>query len=544
MSWIRREIRHESGGQDGPMAFAGRRGLLCRANDGYFGPASQPTDLLLRAYDDGRILARYPFKSRPLALAASPWGDVAIAAGASIWRIDLVSGAVTDLGHCGQAVAAGRDFFVVADGARLRVLDRSGKPLHEHVLTGYGRLTVEHLAVAADGSVIAADDGGRMMDEEREKVTSRGTPQVRLWKPGENNTRLLREYPVYKWPSGMAMTPARDLLAVWGLEEIEVFRLTDSTVISRYRADRDGDLRSAAFLSDGSTLAILREYAVQDEDETDLEMWPSVFLWNVHTSATSDHLYGEYDPGKLMIASAEEPVLAITENRGLRIFRQQLGMRVAATAIEPPDDGKCWAFHLINDSDQPLHSLALTGIDYEWGDSSTSRKVSGTFGPVAPGGSVELFRDQDSEVRVSLHLVVDGKNVTAEFGRMYAPDPANLVPIPLLGRSGEPAEVSFSEPPAGTIQIDEVGVRRWLATGCESVRWDSLVKVEIVTTDEGPLVEDVFIVLHGSDGKGCVVPSSHDGILPWLQKLPGFDNEAFIQAMSSCEDARFLVWQR
>lgn len=80
----------------------------------------------------------------------------------------------------------------------------------------------------------------------------------------------------------------------------------------------------------------------------------------------------------------------------------------------------------------------------------------------------------------------------------------------------------------------------------ESVAWDDLQKVELVTTDHGPFIPDVFWVLHGSE-VGCVVPVGATGereLLQRLQLLPGFRNEAVIEAMSSTDNRRFLCWQK
>ncbi len=82
----------------------------------------------------------------------------------------------------------------------------------------------------------------------------------------------------------------------------------------------------------------------------------------------------------------------------------------------------------------------------------------------------------------------------------------------------------------------------------ESVRWDDLVEVQIITTEEGPWSEDVFWLLIGSDAKsGCAVPQGAEGantLLEALQKLPGFDNKAVIEAMGSTSNARFVCWKR
>jgi hypothetical protein len=80
----------------------------------------------------------------------------------------------------------------------------------------------------------------------------------------------------------------------------------------------------------------------------------------------------------------------------------------------------------------------------------------------------------------------------------------------------------------------------------ERVTWADLQKVEVVTTGDGPFAPDVFWVLHGTDG-GCAVPQGATGdsqLLERLQALPGLDNHAFIEAMSSTSDSRFLCWQR
>ena len=35
-----------------------------------------------------------------------------------------------------------------------------------------------------------------------------------------------------------------------------------------------------------------------------------------------------------------------------------------------------------------------------------------------------------------------------------------------------------------------------------------------------------------------------DYMLPRLQELPGFDNEAFIRAMATSEEGSWVLWQR
>ena len=80
----------------------------------------------------------------------------------------------------------------------------------------------------------------------------------------------------------------------------------------------------------------------------------------------------------------------------------------------------------------------------------------------------------------------------------------------------------------------------------ERIAWNDLKKVEVVTTGDGPFAPDVFWVLHGTSS-GCAVPQGATGdteLLERLQALPGFDNHAFIEAMSSASNRRFLCWQK
>jgi hypothetical protein len=98
------------------------------------------------------------------------------------------------------------------------------------------------------------------------------------------------------------------------------------------------------------------------------------------------------------------------------------------------------------------------------------------------------------------------------------------------------------------ITVDDDGVRRLLADGTEeSVTWANLAEVAIRTTPEGPWKEDVFFLLVRSGGGGCAVPAgdpSADALMSRLQSLPGFDNEAFVEAMTTMDDGLCVVWQR
>jgi hypothetical protein len=98
------------------------------------------------------------------------------------------------------------------------------------------------------------------------------------------------------------------------------------------------------------------------------------------------------------------------------------------------------------------------------------------------------------------------------------------------------------------VAFDTEQVTRTLPDGrTERVRWADLQEVDILTTDEGPAADDVIWMLLGKNDSGCAVPSETEGmkeLLPRLQELPGFDNEAVIKAMGSTNNAIFVCWKR
>ncbi|MCS7015099.1 MAG: hypothetical protein NZM42_03130 [Gemmatales bacterium] len=97
------------------------------------------------------------------------------------------------------------------------------------------------------------------------------------------------------------------------------------------------------------------------------------------------------------------------------------------------------------------------------------------------------------------------------------------------------------------VKLSESGVCCVYPDGTSrSVAWYDLQRVEIVTTDSGPFGPDVLFVLHGSSTK-CIVSQGVEGetqLLERLQQLPGFRNEAVIEAMCCPENQRFLCWER
>jgi hypothetical protein len=81
----------------------------------------------------------------------------------------------------------------------------------------------------------------------------------------------------------------------------------------------------------------------------------------------------------------------------------------------------------------------------------------------------------------------------------------------------------------------------------ERVSIRDLQEVTIVTNDSGPYGADVWWLLVGSKADaGCAFPGGATGeakVLEFVQRLPGFNNQAFIEAMGCASNARFVCWR-
>ncbi|GAB3651349.1 hypothetical protein [Ramlibacter alkalitolerans] len=85
-------------------------------------------------------------------------------------------------------------------------------------------------------------------------------------------------------------------------------------------------------------------------------------------------------------------------------------------------------------------------------------------------------------------------------------------------------------------------------TSTESVRWDELVKVEVLTNETGAGRKDLLLLLYGTQGSGVAVPGSvakSHALVPALERrLPGFRTDAFAQAERSTERRSWTLWER
>lgn len=99
------------------------------------------------------------------------------------------------------------------------------------------------------------------------------------------------------------------------------------------------------------------------------------------------------------------------------------------------------------------------------------------------------------------------------------------------------------------VAFDDRGITLRDAFGnTRSLAWAGLVEVAIVTTDDGPLGEDLYWDLHGAGDERLCWPGGAPGALELLGamqvRLPGFDDATVIAAMASTRLARFVVWRR
>jgi hypothetical protein len=79
----------------------------------------------------------------------------------------------------------------------------------------------------------------------------------------------------------------------------------------------------------------------------------------------------------------------------------------------------------------------------------------------------------------------------------------------------------------------------------QSIRWDQVTRVWYVTTSEGPLLPDQFLIFEGN-GLRCSVPMEAHGIEKIFDELklrfPGFDFTPV--SHGGIDDAKHLCWKK
>lgn len=99
------------------------------------------------------------------------------------------------------------------------------------------------------------------------------------------------------------------------------------------------------------------------------------------------------------------------------------------------------------------------------------------------------------------------------------------------------------------VEFDDDGIIRHHPDGStESIRWNEIDTITIITTNQGPREEDAYWVFENTDNtQGCMVSNGAKGfpdLLDRMQSLPGFRDEMVIEAMGTTSNKRFVAWQR
>lgn len=103
------------------------------------------------------------------------------------------------------------------------------------------------------------------------------------------------------------------------------------------------------------------------------------------------------------------------------------------------------------------------------------------------------------------------------------------------------------------LSVTDVGVTRrhgsrMRKTSEESVRWNDLQRVEVLTKEVGQGKSDLLLLLHGKGSSGVAIagPLAQQHGLPELlaRKLPGFRNDEWLRAQAASEAASFVLWEK
>lgn len=117
------------------------------------------------------------------------------------------------------------------------------------------------------------------------------------------------------------------------------------------------------------------------------------------------------------------------------------GGRFLAVRREPHADGKDYAFYFVNDTAEPILSLALATVGYGWGDHETNAKdVGRLFGPIGARDFILAWRDDSDaaelrlDLRFHLRLARGEATLMFEVPRLYRREEETAT-APLLGKA-------------------------------------------------------------------------------------------------------------
>ena len=102
--------------------------------------------------------------------------------------------------------------------------------------------------------------------------------------------------------------------------------------------------------------------------------------------------------------------------------------------------------------------------------------------------------------------------------------------------------------PDQAIAVDDEGFK--LPADPDSPRtvpFDQLTRLAVITTDQGPWLDDAFLALDFADGQAWLLPSEHpcyNQVYEVLSTRLPLDYEQYIAAMGSTDHAEFIIWTR
>lgn len=98
----------------------------------------------------------------------------------------------------------------------------------------------------------------------------------------------------------------------------------------------------------------------------------------------------------------------------------------------------------------------------------------------------------------------------------------------------------------GVVELDEGRLTYFGPQGGGAVDLADLVRIDILTTKEGPGAQDLFWIFHQHNGAPLILPGDAEGveiIFDALASLSGVDYAAVTRAAGSTDLAEFTIWR-
>ena len=99
----------------------------------------------------------------------------------------------------------------------------------------------------------------------------------------------------------------------------------------------------------------------------------------------------------------------------------------------------------------------------------------------------------------------------------------------------------------GMVEVDERQITYFGPSGGGAVSIDQLTRIEIETTDQGPIGSDLIWIFFVDGASPLMIPGNAAGadtLFDALSALQGVNYEKAISAAQSTQNARFTIWQK